>query len=234
MLEHASTQLYSTLGYDSAGSLNWKPNESQLKFLRAKGFTCSSCGLKSRGHKLVPSGFMDIQKIHGEHKCLCAICSASRSFHKQINGSYSHGKLIYCTDFNQTQMNQLIQRFLLAIYRDEQISIEAEMQLETLIKEHSQQLSPIFGQPSIELQKASEYILNLGPKSNEDLSVILKGLIYIPNQSSFEDVIEFWNVAAFGHLNEDSLQHLEDEYEESDEGFIDEFAIEEDEFGDIP
>lgn len=172
-----------------------QPEDFEL--LKASRFTCVDCGLVSRPHKSVPTGYMGLD----DDEVLCAMCYLAAFTEEALEGNHQHGRMLYCPDVSQADLNRLAQMSFLAKYRGEVLSDTASSLIAKIESDLTKPLKRLF--PSFvdgDLASFNELMLSLPSDIQASADQVFSPLRYWPDYEAYLSVIEFWNVAAFKQL----------------------------------
>ncbi|MFA0809417.1 hypothetical protein [Microbulbifer epialgicus] len=185
-------------------SLNWNPDTTEFQLLRKNNFTCDCCGLISRPHQEVKSGYMEVCYIEDKNHILCNICAQSQYVGRKVNGRPNHGFIFYCPDLTQGQISSLALWSFVAKYRENQFSQSANRLVSLILSDLVEPVSYIIpGFTSGDVQEFADIYKHLPPKLMETGDQLFSNLKYWPNEIVFEPQIRFWNAASFHNINED-------------------------------
>lgn len=183
---------------EAGDSLNWKPSKEEYDFLWGKGFKCDCCGLVSKPHKKIPSGYMEICSILGKKVLLCSVCSQSQHIGRKVNDNLNHGFVVYCPEFTQGQLTTLVlHTFSMLGSEDMLVQKNAKLVIRELQNKRASLVQNII--PDYKSGSISEFTrfleeLSLKIRSEDNYSKLMSGLRYIPNQLIFEKQITFWRM----------------------------------------
>jgi len=183
--------------------LNWLPDQSQLEILENNNFQCDCCGLVSRPHKQVPSGFIEIASFDDKELPLCSFCMQSQNLSRLVSGRINHGLIIYCPSLSQGQVSKLALYIYASKLRGNGLSSAATNLLtninKSLIKPASKIL-PIL--KSGEVQIFVDVYNNLSPDLLSRQESLFEDLKYLPSEELFKAQVAFWNKASLNNISD--------------------------------
>ena len=165
-------------------------------------YTCQCCGLQSRPHKKVITGYIEVFALDGRLTALCTMCMQAIHLSRK-HQSYNHGLIIYCPSLSQGQLSRLAQMLYLAKLRNSPGAEYADQLINDIQSKGVTPLAQTF--PGLKTGALSEFI-NLwqyaSPKIHRNSQALFGGLRYWPFEMPFRHQVQFWQVATFNHLTE--------------------------------
>jgi len=182
----------------AAGESRWNPGPEKLQAIRQADHTCSACGLKSREHVDVKSGYLEVLDTPEGEKVLCALCSQAQQLNVPINGLENHGLIIYCPDLSQARISQLVLASAMAHRSKHKLSMPSDL----FLKEFKRMLIKPVGECLPGLNTGTifdmiELLESMSLEFNRNSYKHIPYIKYLPLAIPFEAQLDFWHMATY-------------------------------------
>lgn len=180
----------STIGAPRILGKRLSGKDRQAALASAKG-ACSECGIPSRSH-------LEAVEHDGKHVALCPFCFVAES----IERGEGKGRLIWCPELTQAQLNNLVVACWLAKAQGEKRGVAADGILAQLYAKHYD-IEDIMFDGASHPAKMAQALRGISPDLYKKRSAFLGSVRFLPAEKAYSRLIDSWKETEWMAIGEE-------------------------------
>lgn len=179
-----------TIGAPRTPSKRLSGKDRQAALASSKG-ACSECWIASRAHQ-------EVVERNGKHIVLCPFCFVVES----IERGEGKGRLIWCPELTQPQLNNLVVACWLAKVQGEKRGVAADGILTQLYAKHYDIEDIMFDGASYPV-KMAQALRGISPDLYQKRDAFLRSVRFLPAEKAYSRLINSWKETEWMAIGED-------------------------------